>query len=158
MRITEGTLDHPAVRELIIEHLADMHETSAPESIHALDLAALQTPELTFWSAWLEDSASPEDMLAGCAALKELDPAHGEIKTMRTARGTRGRGVASTMVQHLVTEATARGYSRLSLETGVEDYFAVARRLYARHGFTVCPPFGDYIPDPNSVFMTRTLG
>ncbi|GAA1140357.1 GNAT family N-acetyltransferase [Nesterenkonia lutea] len=165
MRITEGTLDHPAVRELITEHLKDMHDTSPPESIHALDLTALHAPELTFWSAWIQprgslaagDSLTPGDSLAGCAALKELGPSHGEIKTMRTAPQARGRGVASTMLEHLIAVAAARGYSRLSLETGVEDYFAAARRLYARHGFTVCPPFGSYVPDPNSVFMTRAL-
>lgn len=154
MRITEGTLDHPAVRELVAEHLRDMHATSPPESIHALDLEALSGPELTFWSAWLE----PEAQLAGCAALKELDPAHGEIKTMRTAVAARRQGVAGTMVDHLVTVAVSRGYTRLSLETGVEDYFTAARRLYARHGFIACPPFGSYLEDPNSVFMTRVLG
>ncbi|MCH8560843.1 GNAT family N-acetyltransferase [Nesterenkonia sp. LB17] len=154
MRITEGTLDHPAVRELIAEHLRDMHATSPPESIHALDLDALTGPGMTFWSAWFD----PEEVLAGCAALKELDPAHGEIKTMRTCAAARGRGVADTMVEHLVSVASARGYARLSLETGVEDYFAAARRLYRRHGFTECPPFGSYVPDPNSVFMTRMLG
>ena len=153
MRITEGSLDHPAVQELIVEHLSDMHATSPPESIHALDLAALQGPGMSFWSAWLQ----PQETLAGCVALKELDPAHGEIKTMRTAVPARGHGVAATMLEHLVTVARTRGYTRLSLETGVEDYFAAARRLYARHGFSVCPPFGSYRPDPNSVFMTRSL-
>ncbi|MGJ9406497.1 GNAT family N-acetyltransferase [Nesterenkonia aurantiaca] len=154
MRITEGTLDHPAVRALIVEHLQDMHATSPPESIHALDLDALAGPGMTFWSAWFE----PAEVLAGCAALKELDPEHGEIKTMRTAAAARGQGVAARMLTHLLAVASARGYTRLSLETGVEDYFAAARRLYTRHGFTQCPPFGRYAPDPNSVFMTRVLG
>lgn len=154
MRITEGTLDHPAVRELILEHLQDMHATSPPESIHALGLEALAGPDMTFFSAWLE----PTEVLAGCAALKELDPEHGEIKTMRTSAAARGQGVAARMLAHLLAVAGARGYTRLSLETGVEDYFAAARRLYARHGFTQCPPFGRYTPDPNSVFMTRFLG
>lgn len=154
MRITEGALDHPAVRELILEHLRDMHATSPPESIHALDLDALAGPGMTFWSAWSE----PEGTLAGCVALKELDPGHGEIKTMRTCAAARGQGVAHTMVEHLLRVAGDRGYTRLSLETGVEDYFAPARRLYRRHGFTECPAFGSYLPDPNSVFMTRALG
>lgn len=154
MRITEGTLDHPAVRELITEHLRDMHETSPPESIHALDLQGLGGPGMTFFSAWSE----PEEALAGCAALKELEPRHVEIKAMRTSKAARGQGVASAMLEHLISVASARGCTRLSLETGGEDYFAAARRLYLRHGFTECPPFGSYRPDPNSVFMTRTLG
>ena len=46
---------------------------------------------------------------------------------------------------------------RLSLETGSWPYFEAARAFYRRHGFVECPPFGDYNPDPNSVFMTLEL-
>jgi putative acetyltransferase len=61
------------------------------------------------------------------------------------------------MLDHIMDDARRQGCTRLSLETGSMAYFAPARALYARAGFTVCGPFGDYVDDPNSVFMTRTL-
>lgn len=76
---------------------------------------------------------------------------------MRTAQTHLRRGVAARMLDHILAEARRRGYARLSLETGSMDYFAPARALYARAGFSPCGPFGDYVDDPNSVFMTRAL-
>ena len=81
----------------------------------------------------------------------------GEVKSMRTAQTHLRRGVAARMLGHILAEARRRGYGRLSLETGSMAYFAPARALYARAGFSPCGPFGDYVDDPNSVFMTRTL-
>lgn len=144
-------LARPAVRALLREHLADMTASSPAESMHALDLDGLLAPGMSVWTAW--DGAE----LAGCCALKDLGEGHGEIKSMRTVPTLRGRGVAATMLGHLAAEARARSWHRLSLETGSQDEFAPARRLYARHGFVAGPPFGDYLPDPNSVFMSRDL-
>ena len=90
-------------------------------------------------------------------ALRELDPSHGEIKSMRTATGFRRRGVGEAVLQHILEEARRRGYTRLSLETGSMPYFAPARGLYLRFGFEVCEPFAQYKLDPNSVFMTRVI-
>ena len=90
-------------------------------------------------------------------ALRELDPTHAEIKSMRTAPDRTRQGLASTLLAHLVAEARRRGYTRLSLETGSFPFFAPARALYERSGFAYCPPFADYRPDPNSVYMTRAL-
>ena len=144
-------LRHPAVIALLQEHLDWMHRISPPESVHALDLAALRRPDITFWALW------DGDALAGCGALRELTQAHGEVKSMRTAQTHLRRGVAARMLEHILAEARRRGYGRLSLETGSMAYFAPARALYARAGFSPCAPFGDYVDDPNSVFMTRTL-
>lgn len=141
----------PDVRALLEEHLADMIATSPPESVHALDPETLAGPDMLFYSA-REDGT-----LLGCGALKRLDDAHGELKSMRTAASARGQGVASAMLVHLLGIAAEQGWTRLSLETGVEDYFAPARRLYERHGFTPCAPFADYTNDPNSVFLSRSL-
>lgn len=151
--------DDPArsdVQQLLHEHLADMFATSPAESVHALDHSALSAPSITFWTA-REDG----DLL-GCGALKLLDsPAGqatvGELKSMRTTEAARGRGVATRMLRHILDDARARNLQRVCLETGTEDYFAPARRLYARHGFTECPPFAGYVPDPNSVFMELRL-
>jgi putative acetyltransferase len=119
--------------------------------VHALDLAALRKPEITFWTAW-----SGVELL-GCGALKTLAPAHGEVKSMRTASAKRRGGVGRAMLEHIIAEARARSCTRLSLETGSMDAFLPARRLYESFGFTCCAPFADYTEDPNSVFMTRTL-
>ena len=128
-----------------------MRRISPPESVHALDLAALRRPEITFWTIWSDRE------LLGCGALKELEPDHGEIKSMRTASAHRREGVARTMLEHILDEAVRRGYGRLSLETGSLPAFAPARRLYEGFGFATCPPFADYLDDPNSLYMTRPL-
>jgi putative acetyltransferase len=141
----------PEIAALLGEHLDDMRAASPAESCHVLDLDGLRKPEITFWSVW--DGA----LLMGCGALKELDATHGEIKSMRTAAAYRGRGVASAMLRHIIEEAAARGYGRLSLETGSDEYFAPARALYQKFGFEVTGPFGDYWANPNSCFMTKAL-
>jgi len=150
----EIAIDDPArseVAALLADHLADMHATSPAESVHALDVSGLLDPAVTFWTA-RRDGA-----VLGCAALKELAREHGEVKSMRTTTAARGAGIGAALVRHLIDEAGARGYARLSLETGSQDFFAPARRLYARHGFVECGPFGDYRLDPHSVFFTREL-
>jgi len=151
MNIRLDDLRGPEIRALLEEHLRNMHELSPPESVHALDLDALRHPSVTFWTAW----SGPE--LLGCGALKELDPRHGEIKSMRTAMGHRGKGVARAILRRIVEEARSRSYERLSLETGTQPAFLPARRLYESFGFTYCEPFADYIEDPNSAFMTREM-
>ncbi|WP_110505653.1 GNAT family N-acetyltransferase [Paenarthrobacter nicotinovorans] len=147
IRIEPDDPARPDVHALLSEHLADMFATSPAESVHALDHSALSHESITFWTA------REDGVLLGCGALKALSAGRAEIKSMRTTAQARGRGVATRLLEHIVAEAGRRGFELLSLETGTEDYFAPARRLYARHGFTECPPFGDYALDPHSVFM-----
>ena len=151
MDIRLDDLRHPAVIALLQEHLDWMHRISPPESVHALDLEALRGPGITFWTLW------DGGVLAGCGALRELEPDHGEVKSMRTSQDHLRRGFAKRMLDHIVDEALRRRYRRLSLETGSMDYFAPARALYARAGFAPCAAFDGYIEDPNSVFMKRAL-
>ena len=151
MQIRAGQLDRPEVIALLREHLQGMAELSPPDSVHALGLDALKHPQISFWSAW------DDEELLGCGALKQLDAAHGEIKSMRTAGAHRRRGVAVAMLEHILAEAARREYRRLSLETGSMDGFGPARNLYARYGFDYCGPFADYRDDPNSVFMSKAL-
>jgi putative acetyltransferase len=151
MRIEIDDLSRPEVHALLNEHLQDMHDLSPRESVHALDVERLRAPEITFWSAW------DGPILLGCGALKQLDPAHGEIKSMRTPSALRRRGAGRAILAHMLQEARSRGYARLSLETGSAEAFEPARRLYRDFGFTVCGPFGDYLKDPHSVFMTLRL-
>lgn len=149
--LRSGGLDRPEVIDLLSEHLRSLAAITPPESMHALNLDALRHPSVTFWSAWEGDE------VLGCGALKELAPGHGEIKSMRTARAHLRKGVADAVLQRIIAEAARRGYRRLSLETGNTEPFRPAHRLYEKHGFTLCGPFGDYRDDPHSVFMTREL-
>jgi putative acetyltransferase len=151
MEIRRDDLTDPSVVGLLEAHLAEMALHSPPESIHALDLDGLRTPDITFWCIWDGDD------LLGSGALKQIDAGHGEIKSMHTLARHRGRGVARRMVEHVIAEARRRGYRRLSLETGSMAAFEPARALYARYGFDYCGPFEGYKADPNSVFMTLAL-
>ncbi len=152
MKILIDDLTGPEIAELLNEHLRDMYATSPAESVHALDLEKLRKPGITFWSVW------DNHQLMGCGALKELDPTHAEIKSMRSSNRFRGQGAGKKMLEHILQVATARQYQRLSLETGPQDFFIPARKLYERYGFEYCGPFGDYVEDPYSVFMTKALG
>ena len=151
MKIKIDDLQHPAIHALLNEHLQNMYELTPPESVHALNLEKLRAPEITFWTAW------ENDLLLGCGALKELDRKHGEIKSMRTPLAHRRKGAGRAILAYIIEVAKRRGYERLSLETGSQEAFTPAQKLYESFGFTYCGPFGDYTEDPNSVFMTRLL-
>jgi putative acetyltransferase len=151
VQIRIDDLTDPRIAAFLEEHLNDMRATSPAESCHALDLEGLRKPEVTFWSAW------DGSFLVGCGAIKKLDGAHAELKSMRTAPSHRGQGIGALVLRFIVEEARQRGYRRMSLETGSMEFFAPARRLYERHGFEYCEPFADYREDPNSVFMTLRL-
>ncbi|WP_169334758.1 GNAT family N-acetyltransferase [Nocardia thailandica] len=141
----------PEIKEFLQEHIDEMRSISPPESKHALDLAGLRVPEVTFWTMW------SDEVLLGCGALKDLGDGHAEIKSMRTSRVHKQQGLGSRLLSHMLTHARERGFRRISLETGAQDFFEPARRLYAKHGFEFCGPFGSYREDPNSVFMTCQL-
>lgn len=150
-RIVPGDFDDARVAALLAGHFAAMRSTGPEESCHVMPLDAMREADLDFFAAW------DGETLAGVGAVKRLGGGHGEIKSMHTAAAYRRRGVGQATLDHLVAHAVALGLTRLSLETGAGDFFIPARAMYARNGFSVCEPFGDYRPDPNSVFMTRAL-
>lgn len=137
-RIVRDDLTDPDVIALVELHLRAAHENSPPGSVFALDLTGLRDPRVTVWSAW------DGDRVVGLAALKQLDDRHGELKSMRTAPNALRRGVARMLLDHVIGEARARGYRRISLETGTSASFAAAHALYEQAGFTACDPFGPY--------------
>ena len=151
MKIKIDDLRGPEIHALLQEHLQSMALHSPAESIHALDIEALRKPGITFWTAWNEGG------LLGCGALKRLTDDHAELKSMRTASAHLRQGVARAVLLHILEEARSRGYARISLETGSAKAFEPAQALYRSNGFRYCAPFGDYVEDPFSVFMTRTL-
>jgi putative acetyltransferase len=141
----------PDVVALLETHLEFARAASPPEDVHALDVTGLLSPDVTFFT--LRDDGT----LLGVGALREIDPTHGEIKSMHTSEIARGNGVGRAMLDHLLDTARARGYERVSLETGTMEEFAAARALYTKAGFEVCPPFADYFDSPHSVCMTLEL-
>jgi putative acetyltransferase len=151
MEIKIDDLSSGEVIKLLEEHLADMYAISPPESVHALDVKALKSPKITFFSAWESGE------LLGCLAIKELTPEHIELKSMRTSQSARKSGVATKLLSHALNTAIERGYRKASLETGTQDFFKPARNLYEKFGFTYCEPFADYKLDPHSHFLTREL-
>ena len=155
LNIRLDDLSDPRIEAFMLEHLQDMYAVSPPESVHALDMVALRQPDIAFWSAWLPDADG--DTLVGTGALRRLDTTHAELKSMRTSASHRGQGIARQLLNHLLETARARGFSRVSLETGPQPFFEPARQLYFQHGFVECGPFADYGPDPYSFFMTRKL-
>jgi len=151
MRILQGDFSDPRVIALLETHVISARAETAPGSAHALDLSGLQSRDVSFWTIWKDDT------LLGIGALKRLSADHGEVKSMHTAQSVRGRGVGSAMLRHIIATARARGMSRVSLETGSWEYFRPTRALYASQGFVECPPFADYVSDPNSIFMSLDL-
>jgi putative acetyltransferase len=148
------SLDDPQaddVRALLAVHLAWARTTSPPEDVHALDVDGLRDPAVTFFSYRVDGE------LLGIGALKRLDEHHAEVKSMHTVAAARGRGVGRAMVEHLLATARARGFRRVSLETGSMDAFVPARALYESVGFVECERYGDYPDSPNSAFFTIEL-
>jgi putative acetyltransferase len=152
MTILEGGLDDPRMQALLAHHCHTARAQTSRGSAHALDLNGLKAPEIRFWTAW------EGDRVIGIGALKRLSETHGEIKSMHTAQLSRRKGVGSMILRHIIAVARQMRLSRLSLETGSWPYFHAAREFYRRHGFADCPPFDNYVADPNSVFMTLELG
>lgn len=145
------------VLSLLNQHLQEVAADSPPESVHALPVDELKAPGVTFWCRWQDTGTNGSHGLMGFAALKNLDAGHGELKSMRTHRNHLQSGVASSLLQEILVFARENGLERISLETGSSDTFAPARALYRRFSFELCAPFGDYIEDPNSIYMTLDL-
>ncbi|KYH43769.1 GCN5 family acetyltransferase [Branchiibius sp. NY16-3462-2] len=149
--IIEADFADPGLRTFLQAHLDDMAPTAPPESRHALDFTALQSPEVRLWVA--QDASQ----IIGTVALARLTPVHEELKSMRTEPQRRGSGVGTQLLHHALTDARSRGIQQVSLETGSMEFFAPAHALYRKAGFVECPPFGSYSEDPNSIFMTLRL-
>jgi putative acetyltransferase len=151
MHIISDDLTGPEIRALLNEHFAGMLANSPKDSCHFLDFEGLKAPGVNFWSVW------EGDQLLGCGAMREIDPAHGEVKSMRTHANHLRKGAGAAMLRHIIAVAKSRSYLRLSLETGSGPAFDAAHALYLRHGFSYCAPFADYTEDPFSRFMTLAL-
>lgn len=139
------------IRDLLVIHLGFARGVTPAEYSFALDVDQLVGSNVTLFSA------RKAARLVGIAALKRLDEAHAELKSMHTAEAERGQGVGRALVQHILAMARRAGYRRVSLETGATADFAAARALYASVGFIPCAAFADYRPSPYNTFMTMAL-
>lgn len=148
INIVIDDLTSPKVIAFLEDHLKHMMKITPPGCVHALDIEALKKPEITFWSVWEESE------LVGCGALKTLNSREAELKSMRTLPSRLGKGIASHLLEFILSEAKRKGVHRISLETGSYEAFKPARSLYEKFGFKYCKPFSDYSENPNSVFMT----
>lgn len=151
LTIDDADLGDPELLGFLQAHLDDLAPTAPPESRHALDVEGLRRPGVRMWVA------RDGERLVGTVALAPLERGHEELKSMRTAPESRGRGVGGALLRHALDDARSRGIARVSLETGSMAFFAPARSLYRRAGFVDCAPFGVYVEDPNSTFLTLAL-
>ncbi len=151
IKFKKGDFDDQRIISLLDTHLHHARAETAPGSAHALDLTGLQDESVNFWSAWLNDE------LVGLGAMKGVSDEHYEVKSMHTVGKHRGKGIGTAILKYIEKSAISRGVRRLSLETGSWDYFKPAVALYTRNGFILCGPFGDYVEDTNSIFMTKEL-
>ena len=151
LQVRQDDLSTQEVQALIAEHLSGMHSNTPAGQVHALDIERLRVPEVTFWTAWLDDA------LCGCGALKELDSLSGEVKSMRTRAAFLRQGVGQAILDEIVRTARQRGYTHLFLETGTGPAFEAAHKLYLRNGFAWSGPFGDYTATDFNVFMAKEL-
>lgn len=141
----------PAVAEVIAAHIAYGDAAYPAESNHHLTPDAHDAAQVMLFAAWQDDQC------LGMAGLTKMPDHAGEVKSMHVQAHGRGQGVGAALLEQIIVHARTLGMTRLYLETGSREASAAACRLYERSGFTYCPPFGDYIPDPESVFMTRAL-
>jgi len=151
LKSIENNFDNPLVNDLLIKHFIELKSVSPKGSAHVLDIAGLKDPSIKFWSLWENDE------LMGVGALKFLDNAHGEFKSIRVNDKLRGMGNGLKVINHLINEAKKIDVKKLSLETGAGEFFTPARRLFIKCGFKVCNPFSHYEEDINSVYMSMLI-
>ena len=150
-RVAPDDLTGEQTRELLRLHLAGMHASSPPGHSFALDLSGLQRPDVTVWSAW------DGEHIAAVGALKALGDGNGEVKSMRTHPDFLRRGAGAAVLETIIAEALARGYARLSLETGTGEAFEAALAMYRKRGFENGEAFADYVASDFNQFLHLML-
>lgn len=148
VRIERGDPRSPGAVALLTASHAYLTSLYPPEDNYFLSIDALCAPDIAFFVAVIDGQTT------GCAAIKTFD-GYCEIKSMFVDPAARGSGTGAALMAALEAEAKRLGIGMMRLETG--DTLDAAHRLYARHGFSVCGPFGDYVEGPHSIFMEKRL-
>ena len=146
--VEPGDPHHPQATALLRQSHALMQSLFAPEDNHFLSIDALVAPDIRFFVA------RRDGQIIGTAALRIM-PGYGEVKSMFVAEEARGSGAADALLRQVEDEARAARLPWLRLETG--DLLHAAHKVYARHGFVPCDPFGDYAANASSIFMEKPL-
>ncbi len=137
-RIVPADFDDPGLQAMLQLHLDAMRRWSPPDSVHALDDAALKAPDVELFTLFENQT------LLAMGALRSTADGTAEIKSMRTHPDHLGRGAGRAVLEHLISEAARRGFRRISLETGSGEAFEPALNLYRRRGFRNGAAFGGY--------------
>ena len=149
MIIIERTDPHdPQATALLRQSHALMQSLFPPEDNFYLDIDDLCAPHIRFFTA------REGDVVLGTGALA-IKAGYGEVKSMFVAEDARGKGVADAILRQIEDAARDEKLGMLKLETGNVLY--AAHKLYRRHGFVECGPFGDYTAAKSSVFMEKVL-
>ena len=151
MKTIEGNFDNLEVNRLLKKHFIELRSVSSEGSTHVLDIEGLQDKSIKFWSIY------ENDKLIGCGALKFLDPKHGELKSIRVADHFRNKDYGKKIIKVLIKKSQQLNIKKISIETGSGKFFLPARKLFINTGFTACKPFGHYVDDPNSCYMSLEL-
>jgi len=151
LKSIEGNFDHPEVNELLTKHFIELRAASPEGSAHVLDIPGLKISSIKFWSLWHKEK------LLGCGALKFLNKAHGEFKSIRVHDEFRNKGYGIRIIEYLIAEAKSLNIKRISIETGAGKFFEPARKLFKRCDFEICKPFAHYKEDSNSIYLTKLI-
>ncbi|WP_414566650.1 MULTISPECIES: GNAT family N-acetyltransferase [unclassified Anabaena] len=138
-----------AIQELIREldnYLAALYPS---ESNHGLDISDLLHQSVTIFLARLNNEP------VGCGALKYFPEGYAEVKRMYTKPGFRGKGIGKKILNQIELTAKQSNIYTLRIETGIYQPEAIG--LYEKLGFYRIPSFGDYQPDPLSLFLEKRL-
>lgn len=119
------------------------------ESNHLLDIGSLRQPGVSFFVARQPDAA----LLGYGAVVAQGD--YAEIKRMYVAPAARGLKLGRRLLENLERRAAELGHACIRLETGIRQPEAIG--LYRKAGYREIDPFGDYVPDPLSLFMEKRL-
>ena len=151
MKTIENNFEDPEVNQLLKNHFVELRSVSPEGSAHVLDIEGLQNKSIKFWSIY------EHHKLIGCGALKFLDSNHGEFKSIRVADSFRKKGYGKKVISVLFEKSKELGVNKISVETGSGEFFLPARRLFKEFGFEECEPFGHYVNDSNSCYMSLEI-
>lgn len=141
--------DTPDAIQLITELEAHLAPQYPSESRHGYSVEKLLRTSVAFFVI------RQDTLPAGCGGIQLFGREYGELKRMYVRPQFRGRGLAKLLLSQLEEHAQQHGVNVLRLETGI--YQEAAVRLYESWGFRQIAPFGDYRPDPLSLFFEKQL-
>jgi len=137
--------------QVLQAHCLFCTSSTPTEHVYALDPSKLFASDITVFGARIDGE------LVGVGAMRKLDADHAELKSMHTLAKSRGLGIGKAIVMHIEDFAISQGIKRLSLETGTNEAFRPARKLYKSLGYIECEAFGEYILSDDNMCMSKEI-